>query len=47
MNCVWFLLGVVVGQGLVVLAGWIIEVFKTRREETEAELKRAFKNELY
>ncbi len=42
MSYVWFLIGVVVGQGLVVWASYLGEMLKDRREELER-----FKNELH
>ena len=42
MSFLWFFLGVVTGQGLVVLAVYIGERLKVRREELER-----FKNELH
>ncbi len=45
MSYIWFFLGVIVGQSLVVMASYIGEILKDRREEIEEHER--FKDELH
>ncbi len=52
MNFAWFVIGVVVGQAMVVLAGYLGELLKERREELEQieslkMLEEKWRNELH